>query len=58
MHADDLRLWAQRLGLTVVAMERGDKPSIAVTAETATEAVPPGKRALGQSYCVLEKPKA
>ena len=46
------------LGFTVVAMERGDRPSIAVTEETATEAVPAGKRALGQSYCVLEKPTA
>jgi ubiquinone/menaquinone biosynthesis C-methylase UbiE len=57
MHAEDLRLWARRLGFTVIAMERGDKPSITVTPETATEAVPAGKRALGQSYCVLEKMK-
>lgn len=57
MHAEDLRLWARRLGFTVVAMERGDKPSIAVTPETATERVPAGAQALGQSYCVLEKPK-
>ncbi|SDB53136.1 class I SAM-dependent methyltransferase [Belnapia rosea] len=56
MHAEDLRLWAKRLGFTVVAMERGDRPSIEVTPDTAAGKVPAGQYPLGQSYCVLEKP--
>ena len=55
MHAEDLRLWARRLGFTVVAMERGDRPSIEVTPNTATGKVSAGRYPLGQSYCVLEK---
>jgi SAM-dependent methyltransferase len=57
MHADDLRIWARRLGFKVVAFERGDHPAIAVTPATATEKVPAGQHALGQSICVLEKPR-
>ena len=58
MHAADLRIWAKRLGFRVVAMKRGDDPAIEVTAETATEKVPAGLHVLGQSFCVLEKPRA
>ena len=58
MHQEDLRLWARRLGFEVVAMAAGDAPSVRVTERTATGAVPAGEYALGQSYCVLEKPRA
>ena len=57
MHAADIAIWARRLGFQVVAIKRGDEPSIQVTPETATAAVPPGLHVLGQSYCVLEKPR-
>ncbi|MBL6453989.1 class I SAM-dependent methyltransferase [Belnapia sp. T6] len=56
IHADDLRLWARRLGFEVVAMERGDAPAVVVTSASAGGKVAPGQHALGQSFCVLEKP--
>lgn len=57
MHASDLRIWARRLGFKVVAFKRGDLPSVKVTEATATEKVQAGLHTLGQSYCVLEKPR-
>lgn len=56
MHRHDLRLWAERLGFNVAAMHHGDTRFIEVDAEAATEAVPAGAYALGQSVCVLRKP--
>lgn len=55
-HRDDLRLWAERLGFNVAAMHHGDDRFIPVDAAAATEAVPAGEYALGQSVCVLRKP--
>lgn len=55
-HRDDLRLWAARLGFGVVEMHHGDGRFIPVDAAAATEAVPAGNYALGQSVCVLRKP--
>lgn len=56
MHRADLTLWAERLGFEVVAFQDGATPSIVVDSTTATEAVPPGTYALGQSACILRKP--
>jgi ubiquinone/menaquinone biosynthesis C-methylase UbiE len=58
MHQADIRLWARRLGFEVVAIGAGDERTVRVTERTATEAVPPGEHPLGQSWCVLEKPRA
>lgn len=55
-HRGDLRLWAERLGFNVVRMHHGDDRFIPVDDEIATEAVPAGAYALGQSVCVLRKP--
>ncbi|MDB5374561.1 MAG: Ubiquinone/menaquinone biosynthesis C-methylase UbiE [Belnapia sp.] len=57
MHAADLRIWARRLGFKVIAFKRGDLPAIKVTEATATEKVQVGLHMLGQSFCVLEKPR-
>jgi SAM-dependent methyltransferase len=56
MHPADLRLWAERLGFAVEAMNPGDEPAIPVTAETTVPGVLPGHYAMGQSLCVLRKP--
>lgn len=56
MHRADLTLWAERLGFELVAFQDGATPSIVVDSTTATEAVPPGTYALGQSACILRKP--
>jgi len=56
MNRGDLRLWAERLGFNVAAMHFGDTRFIEVDAEAATESVPAGAYALGQSVCVLRKP--
>ena len=56
MHRADLRIWAERLGFDVAAMHYGDDLFIAVDAEAATDPVPAGRYALGQSVCVLRKP--
>lgn len=52
----DLRLWARRLGFRVEAMHAGDERFVTVDAASATEALPPGTYALGQSVCVFRKP--
>lgn len=56
MHRDDLTLWAERLGFDLVAFQDGATPFIPVDAESATQAVPAGTYALGQSACILRKP--
>ena len=58
MHAEDLRIWARRLGFEIVEFKRGDDPTISVTAEMATDKVAAGQYQLGQSLCVLRKPQA
>lgn len=57
MHRTELQLWAQRLGFRVVAFVTGNEPHVVVTAETATDRIQPGRYPLGQSLCVLEKPR-
>lgn len=56
MHRDDLRLWADRLGLTVEAFIAGDDPAIAVEAPYTLPDLPAGRHGLGQSVAVLRKP--
>jgi SAM-dependent methyltransferase len=56
MHRADLTLWAERLGFELVAFQDGATPFIPVAAESATETVPAGTYALGQSACILRKP--
>ena len=58
LHADDIRIWARRLGFEMVDLVRGDRPNVMVTEATATPNVPAGPAVLGQSYCVLQKPEA
>ncbi|MBV1798054.1 class I SAM-dependent methyltransferase [Siccirubricoccus sp. G192] len=56
LHRADLRLWARRLGFSVVGFHDGDARFITVDEEAATAAMPMGNYALGQSVCVLQKP--
>lgn len=56
MHRADIRLWARRLGFRVEEMRSGEAGTVSVGPEEATEAVPPGGYAFGQSLCVLRKP--
>ena len=55
-HRADLRLWAERLGFNVVQIHHGDDRFIRVNDVAATETVPAGRYALGQSVCVLRRP--
>jgi SAM-dependent methyltransferase len=57
LHRADLRIWAERLGFNVVAMPYGDEPMVPVDATAATSRVPEGRYPLGQSLCVLRKPR-
>jgi SAM-dependent methyltransferase len=57
MHRHDLRLWAEHLGFNVAALHFGDTRFIEVDAVAASELVPAGAYALGQSICVLRKPR-
>jgi len=54
----DLTVWAESLGLDVAAIRGAAEPCIVVDQWLATQAVPAGSHALGQSVCVLRKPKA
>lgn len=58
LHPAELRLWSRRLGFRLEAMQRGDQPGIVVDAASANGTVPAGTYALGQSLCVLRKPRA
>lgn len=57
-HRADIRAWARRLEFEVAAFHAGDERWIEVDGEAATEAVPAGPYALGQSVCVLQVPAA
>jgi SAM-dependent methyltransferase len=57
MHREDIAAWAKRIGFEIVAMQRGDEANVVVTEREATARVRPGLHPLGQSLCVLEKPR-
>jgi SAM-dependent methyltransferase len=52
----DIRLWARRIGFRVDLLRTGEPGSVTVGPGEATEAVPAGAYAFGQSVCVLRKP--
>ncbi len=52
----DLAIWAEKLGMELVAIHPGHERFIRVDGNTATAKVPAGDYALGQSVCILKKP--
>jgi SAM-dependent methyltransferase len=57
-HRGDIRVWARQLGFAVDTFWPGDARLINVEADAASDEVPAGAYALGQSVCVLRKPLA
>lgn len=55
LHRSDIRLWARRIGFRVEALRDGEIGSVTVGPAEATQAVPAGPHAFGQSICVLRK---
>ncbi len=55
IHRADIRVWARRLGFRVELVRAGEPGSVTVTEAEATDAIPPGSYAFGQSLCVLRK---
>jgi ubiquinone/menaquinone biosynthesis C-methylase UbiE len=56
MNRADIRVWARRLGFRVEALRGGEPGSVTVGLAEATDAIPAGSYAFGQSICVLRKP--
>ncbi|HYD64563.1 class I SAM-dependent methyltransferase [Azospirillum sp.] len=52
----DLAIWAEKIGFRVVDVISGDTPFIEIGDDQASEKVPGGRHAFGQSLCILEKP--